>query len=272
MIGKRLTARIAIASALLVVAGLFSLTPAAQAGPAAAATSPACPSSGPGRIVFSPLTFTPSEGIPGQTVAAQLQATNCTAQNQTVRVSWVGRFTGAATGIPAGCPAVDGVVQNLALAPTASGTASIGFLIFVGCTATDLQVTATVGTTEANNELAQYGGDLPIRSAASACAVSYQRQSQWPGGFVAQVVIRNTSTAPVNGWALSFSYPGDQRIIQAWNATVQQSGHQVTARNVASNATIAAGASTSFGVLGSWRSADSPPSSFALNGVACAAG
>jgi cellulase/cellobiase CelA1 len=68
---------------------------------------------------------------------------------------------------------------------------------------------------------------------------------------------RRTST--INGWALTFTFPGDQRITSAWNGTVTQSGQTVTATNASYNAAITPGASTSLGFQGTWTSSDSPP-------------
>lgn len=42
---------------------------------------------------------------------------------------------------------------------------------------------------------------------ASSCQVTYTTTSQWQGGFVANVTIGNTGTAPVNGWQLTFTFP-----------------------------------------------------------------
>jgi len=61
-------------------------------------------------------------------------------------------------------------------------------------------------------------------------------------------------------------------VTQAWNATVSQSGSQVTARNVGYNGSIGANASVAFGFNGSWTGSNPAPSSFALNGAACTGG
>src|SRR6185503_6144164 len=79
------------------------------------------------------------------------------------------------------------------------------------------------------------------------CAVTYTRQSEWSDGFVAAVTITNTGTTAINGWTLAFTFPGDQKITNAWNATVTQTGAAVSAVNMPYNRTIAAGASTAFG-------------------------
>jgi Glycosyl hydrolase family 12/Cellulose binding domain/Fibronectin type III domain len=105
-----------------------------------------------------------------------------------------------------------------------------------------------------------------------SCRVRYTRTDEWAGGFNADVAITNTGTGTVNGWTLGFTFPGDQRITNAWNAQVTQSGAAVTARDLGYNATIAPGAGTSFGFQGTWTSNDSSPTSFTLNGAACALG
>ena len=65
------------------------------------------------------------------------------------------------------------------------------------------------------------------------------------------------------------SFPGDQKIANAWNAAVSQTGQNVSAANLSYNATIPAGGSQSFGFQGTWTSSDASPTSFSVNGVAC---
>ncbi|WP_431974389.1 cellulose binding domain-containing protein [Micromonospora haikouensis] len=101
------------------------------------------------------------------------------------------------------------------------------------------------------------------------CAVTYQKQSEWPGGFVADITIKNTATAAVDGWTLAFTFPGDQRITTLWSATYTQSGSAVTIRNAGWNGTLAAGASVSFGFQGSWSGSNAVPTGFSLNGTPC---
>ncbi|GAA2070812.1 GH12 family glycosyl hydrolase domain-containing protein [Actinomadura alba] len=101
-----------------------------------------------------------------------------------------------------------------------------------------------------------------------SCRVTYGK-NEWSGGFTANVTIANTGTAAVNGWTLTFSFAGDQRVTNAWNAGVTQSGAAVTARNVAHNASIPAGGSTSFGFQGTWSGGNPAPTAFSLNGSAC---
>jgi cellulase/cellobiase CelA1 len=97
----------------------------------------------------------------------------------------------------------------------------------------------------------------------------YSTQSQWTGGFVAQVTVANTGTSAINGWTLKFTFPGDQKITNAWNATPAQSGEAVTLTNMSYNAAITPGTSTSLGFQGTWTNSDATPTAFTLNGATC---
>ncbi|MGX7672423.1 extracellular catalytic domain type 1 short-chain-length polyhydroxyalkanoate depolymerase [Plantactinospora sp. DSM 117369] len=103
---------------------------------------------------------------------------------------------------------------------------------------------------------------------AGACRVGYTANS-WTGGFTASVTVANTSTTAVNGWTVQWNWPGNQQVTNAWNATVSQSGAQVTARNVSYNAAIGVGASVTFGVQGTYSGANQAPTQFTLNGAVC---
>jgi poly(hydroxyalkanoate) depolymerase family esterase len=100
----------------------------------------------------------------------------------------------------------------------------------------------------------------------STCQVTYTANT-WNNGFTAQISI--TSTTTVNGWTLTWAWPGDQHVTSAWNADVTQSGAQATARNAPYNATIAAGAATSFGLQATYSGTNTAPTEFSLNGTEC---
>ena len=72
----------------------------------------------------------------------------------------------------------------------------------------------------------------------------------------------NSGTAPLNGWTVSWTFPGDQKIGNAWNATVTQSGAAVTATNPSYATTIAPGAAASFGFTATYQSSNANPTSF----------
>ncbi|MET8088346.1 cellulose binding domain-containing protein [Micromonospora sp. NPDC005237] len=124
----------------------------------------------------------------------------------------------------------------------------------------------------ASNTVALPTTSTPPPPPPSTCRVTYRNQSEWHGGFVATVTVQNAGAAPVDGWIVTFSFPGDQQVTSGWNATVGQTGATVTARNVDWNRVLAPNGSASFGVQGRWSTSDAPPTSFSLNGAPCAVG
>ncbi|MFB9234659.1 cellulose-binding domain-containing protein [Plantactinospora siamensis] len=104
-------------------------------------------------------------------------------------------------------------------------------------------------------------------SAAVGCRVDYTPNT-WPGGFTANIKVSPGDSA-VSSWTVTWTYGGDERVTNGWNATVSQSGKVVTARNVSYNGSIPAGGSTEFGVQGTYGSGGGAPTGFTLNGVAC---
>ncbi|NUP52749.1 MAG: glycoside hydrolase [Catenulispora sp.] len=173
----------------------------------------------------------------------QLQATD-SATGQTL--------TYTATGLPAGL--------TLSTTGQITGTPTTATTATVTVTATD-----TTGATGSATFTWTITGGTPT----GVCHVDYAKTSEWAGGFTANVTITNTGTTAINNWTLGFTFPGDQKITNAWSATTTQTGEAVTATNAAYNATIAPGANTSFGFQGTFTNNDSSPTTFTLNGTAC---
>jgi hypothetical protein len=106
-------------------------------------------------------------------------------------------------------------------------------------------------------------------AAAAGCRVDYTVASRWSGGFTADVRVTNLGD-PVSGWRLTFAFAAGERAGNAWNATLTQSGSQVTAVNASYNGALGTGAATNFGFQGTVSgTAASTPTGFALNGTAC---
>ncbi|MFI9154292.1 cellulose binding domain-containing protein [Streptomyces sp. NPDC053367] len=103
---------------------------------------------------------------------------------------------------------------------------------------------------------------------AGACQVAYDT-NVWQGGFTANVTVRNTGSAAIDGWRLGFTLPSGQRITSSWNATLTGSSGAVTATPVAHNARIPAGGTQSFGFQGTYSGTFAEPAAFTLNGTAC---
>ncbi|WP_236240816.1 glycoside hydrolase family 6 protein [Streptomyces sp. CC228A] len=108
----------------------------------------------------------------------------------------------------------------------------------------------------------------PAGAAAPGCTVEYRITNQWDTGFGADVTVTNTGDA-LNGWTLEWTYGGNQRVQQGWNAGITQSGAAVTAKNASWNGSLGTGASTSFGFNASYSGTNDVPGTFTLNGVTC---
>jgi Glycosyl hydrolase family 12/Cellulose binding domain len=109
----------------------------------------------------------------------------------------------------------------------------------------------------------------PTQTGTASCSVTYSLANSWPGGFQGQAVIKNTGGAAINGWALAWTFPGDQKITQLWNGSYTQSGAAVRVTNAPYDAAIPAGGTATVGFTGTFTSNDTAPSAFTLNGTPC---
>ncbi|TLS41096.1 cellulose 1,4-beta-cellobiosidase [Streptomyces montanus] len=105
-------------------------------------------------------------------------------------------------------------------------------------------------------------------AAAVPCTVDYKVQNQWDTGFTAAVTVTN-HTAAKTSWAVKWSYAGNQKITNGWNANISQSGTAVTAANESYNGTLSTGGSISFGFNASYSGTNALPTTFTLDGVTC---
>ena len=182
-------------------------------------------------------------GTVGTAASVQVHASD-SASGQTLSYS--------ATGLPAGLTI----------------SASTGLISGTPTTAASNTVTVTVKDTTGATGTASFAWNI-TGGGTSTCHVTYTKNSEWPGGFTAQVVIGNTGTAAINGWSLTFTFPGDQKITSNFNGGFSQTGENVTLTNASYNGAIAAGSSITDGFQGSWAASDAAPASFTLNGVTC---
>src|SRR3954462_12836495 len=83
-------------------------------------------------------------------------------------------------------------------------------------------------------------------AAAFACRVDYTT-NDWGSGFGANVTVANLGSSAVNGWAVTYSYAGNQTLQQGWNGTWSQSGKKVTVTGMSWNSSISAGGSVTAG-------------------------
>ncbi|MEU7589095.1 cellulose binding domain-containing protein [Micromonospora sp. NPDC049230] len=90
------------------------------------------------------------------------------------------------------------------------------------------------------------------------CTATYRTVNSWSGGFQGEVTV-TAGTAAINGWTVRWELNNGQSISQVWSGTLSTSGSTATVRNVSYNGSLAAGATTSFGFLGSGTPATTSP-------------
>ncbi|WP_239082427.1 cellulase family glycosylhydrolase [Actinoplanes teichomyceticus] len=101
---------------------------------------------------------------------------------------------------------------------------------------------------------------------ASAEAASFAVTNSWNAGYQGEVTVSNPSSSKIDTWKVEITLPAGSTVNQSWNATLAASGQNFTFTPAGWNATIAGGASTSFGFIvnGTGR-----PTSCKVNGQAC---
>ncbi|WP_328472721.1 lytic polysaccharide monooxygenase [Actinoplanes sp. NBC_00393] len=90
------------------------------------------------------------------------------------------------------------------------------------------------------------------------CTARWSAAGQWAGGFQGDVTV-TAGQAAIRGWTVTLVFPDGQTVGQSWNAQVTSDGPRVTARNVGYNGDLAAGATASFGVMGTWLGVNGAP-------------
>ena len=74
---------------------------------------------------------------------------------------------------------------------------------------------------------------------------------EWDTGFVARIVISNSSDQAINGWQVSWTFTDGSSVANLWNANLVGSGSgPYSASNLAWNGSIAPGGSIDFGFVG----------------------
>jgi len=77
----------------------------------------------------------------------------------------------------------------------------------------------------------------------------YDITASWPGGYIANVTIKNNGTDPINGWTLNWTYKDNSTVQSLWNANLTGNSPSYSASDVGWNAYIAPGNSASFGMV-----------------------
>lgn len=166
-----------------------------------------------------------------------------------------------------------GVTSYDVLRATGNGAASVVATVSgtsyaaTGLTASTTYTFSVRARDAAGNLSAASAGRTVTTSAGGggggACVATYRVTNSWQGGFQGEVTVRNSSTATINSWTVTWTAPSGSQLAQVWNGRLTVSGSAVTVRNETHNGTLAADASTTFGFTGTGSSA-------APTDVACA--
>lgn len=106
--------------------------------------------------------------------------------------------------------------------------------------------------------------------ARSTCGVRFTDVNNWGNGYVGNIEIINNGTKPINGWALTYTWPTTwQRVDSGWGGNWAQTGATVTVTHTDDNREISVGGSTSVGFVAAYSGPNVPPTVFTLNGVLC---
>ena len=84
---------------------------------------------------------------------------------------------------------------------------------------------------------------------SGGCTAAYSVQSQWPGGFVANVNVTAGSSA-INGWRVTMTLPSGAAVNNMWNGVNSGTSGTVTVTNQSYNGRLGAGQTTNFGFVG----------------------
>jgi endoglucanase len=105
-----------------------------------------------------------------------------------------------------------------------------------------------------------------IAMPASAETAAFTVTNSWNSGYQANVVVKNDTSATISTWRVELSLPAGTTVVNSWNATQASSGGTYTFTPAGWNATLAAGASTEFGLVlnGTGR-----PTTCLVNGRSC---
>jgi hypothetical protein len=113
-----------------------------------------------------------------------------------------------------------------------------------GCSAPYTAVSYTTSTGPVTSP-----SPTPSGSGSGSCTLTSSITNSWPGGYQLQLTV-TAGTTPITGWTAGFMFADtSEKVASSWNATVTQTGTQLTAVNAGYNGSVAAGAQTTFGLV-----------------------
>src|ERR1700722_11752438 len=104
-------------------------------------------------------------------------------------------------------------------------------------------------------------GTQPAGAQTGSCSAAYSVTSDWGSGFTAAITVTDSGSSAITGWALTYTYTGNQTLTDGWSGNWSQSGETITVTNASWNGSLSAGASTSIGANFSYSGTNTAPAS-----------
>jgi endoglucanase len=101
------------------------------------------------------------------------------------------------------------------------------------------------------------------------CTTNFRIFSDWSTGFVADFHVTNDGAGLVDGWTVSWSVSGDQKVRDVWNARFTQTGTTVSVTDAGWNSKLPEKSTTYFGMVADYTGAKPEISNVKLNGFPC---
>jgi poly(3-hydroxybutyrate) depolymerase len=98
----------------------------------------------------------------------------------------------------------------------------------------------------------------PSSTPPGSCSAAYKITGQWQGGFQAEVTV-TAGAGPITGWRATWTFTDGQAVTQIWGGRNAPDGSTQNVSNESWNGNLAAGASTTFGFIGTSNGANSVP-------------
>ena len=127
-----------------------------------------------------------------------------------------------------------------------------------GLAVTDFSVTAN-GQPPTQPTQSPTASTPPPGTPSGTCSASYALVGSWGGGYQADVTVKAGSSG-LSRWTVRGTLPAGSGVQNVWNGRSSSSGSSLVVANESYNGSLAAGASTTFGFVGT----GSAPSSLAL--------
>jgi endoglucanase len=101
------------------------------------------------------------------------------------------------------------------------------------------------------------------------CTATFRIFSDWQSGFVADVHVTNDGAGPIDGWTVTWSVAGDQKVRDVWNARLMHSGAKVSVTDAGWNAKLPQRTATYFGLVADYTGTRADVNDVSLNGFPC---